>query len=478
MITKNLNVADIVKCTNGELILGNDKYICKNFVRDTREIEQEDVFIAIKGDNIDGNIFWEEALIKGAKVVIVDNIDFKGKNLSKYKDKVIIKVADTIKALQQIATKKREMYGKTFPVVAVTGSVGKTSTKDIIANVLSQKYKVLKTQGNYNNEIGVPLTILRLQDEDVAVVEMGMNHLGEISKLSKIAKPTISVVTNIGTSHIGNLGSRENILKAKLEILDGMEVPLVILNNDNDLLHKWYVENKNSISIKTFGMENKSDAYAQNVKLGENNSKFTCYLSGNEFEVKVPVGGFHFVLNSLCAALIGQTLQLNKEEIKLGIQGFELTKKRMEITTLKGNIKLINDSYNASYESMRVALEYLANMKKGRKIAVLGDMFELGEYSEKLHRDVGREVAKNNIDILLCCGENSKYIVEEAEKDGLSHKNIYYKNNSEEIENELKNILQPEDNVLIKASNGMKFYEIAEKLNQWEQSPLAEEVKN
>ena len=463
---KNLTVKDIIECTNGKLIIGDENIICKNFERDTRLIKQNDVFLAMKGEKFNGNLLWKEAFENGAKVAIVTEIDEKNTDFQNYKDKVIIKVEDQIVALRKIATKKRELYGNAFPVIAVTGSVGKTSTKDVIAGVLSQKYKVLKTKGNLNNDIGVPLTILSLQDEEVAVIEMGMNHFGEISRLSKITKPTMAVITNIGTSHIGNLGSRENILKAKLEIIDGMDEPYLIINNDNDLLHNWYEDNKEKMKIKTFGIENKSDVYATKIKLHEYNSEFNCNISNHEFEVKVPVPGEHFVLNSLCAAEIGNILKLSDKQIKEGIESFELTKKRMEITQLNNKIKIINDSYNASFESMKASIKYLSSMERGRKIAVLGDMFELGDFSEKLHRKVGEEVAKNNIDLLLCSGDNSKYIEEEAERCGMPKESIIYKNTLEELYNELKNILKENDNVLIKASNGMKFYTLAEKLIQ------------
>ena len=463
-MSKNLTVRDIVDCTNGKLIIGDDNIVCKNYERDSRIIKKDDVFLAIKGENFNGNLLWKEAFNNGARVAIVTELDELNEDFSIWKDKAIIKVKDQIIALRQIATKKRELYGEKFPVIAVTGSVGKTSTKDVIAGVLSEKYKVLKTQENLNNDIGVPLTVLRLQDEDVAVIEMGMNHFGEISRLSKIVKPNLAVITNIGTSHIGNLGSRENILKAKLEILDGMKVPYLIINKDNDLLHNWYENNKDNITIKTFGIESKADTFATNIELHEYNSDFICNYSDSHFNVRVPVPGRHFVLNSLCAALIGKILELTDAQIKIGIENFELTKKRMEITNLKNGVRIINDSYNASFESMKASIEYLSNMEKGRKIAVLGDMFELGSYSEELHRKVGKEVAKNNIDLLLCAGKNSEYLAEEAEKQGMAKEKIYYKNTIEEIYEVLKDILRDSDNVLIKASNGMKFYTIAEKL--------------
>ena len=463
---KYLTVKDIIKYTNGKLITGDENVICKTFERDTRKINKDDVFFAMKGKNFNGNLFWKEAFNNGAKVAILTEFNVEDENLSKYKDKVIIKVEDAIKALHQIAIKKRELYGETFPIIAVTGSVGKTSTKDVIAGVLSQKYKVLKTKENFNNDIGVPFTILGLQDEDVAVIELGMNHFGEISRLSKIVKPSIAVITNIGTSHIGNLGSRENILKAKLEILDGMKVPYLIINKDNNLLNDWYENNKDKILIKTFGIEKKADAFATNIELQEYNSDYICNFNDIHFKVKVPVPGEHFVLNSLCAALIGRILELTDAQIKDGIEKFELTKKRMEITNLKNGVKIINDSYNASFESMKASIEYLSNMEKGRKIAVLGDMFELGSYAEELHRKVGEEVVKNNIDLLLCAGNNSRYLVEEAKKHGMSKEKIYYKKTIEELYEVLKNILKESDNVLIKASNGMQFYTLAEKLTK------------
>lgn len=205
--------------------------------------------------------------------------------------------------------------------------MGKTSTKDIVANVVNKKYTTLKTLGNNNNNIGLPFTILKMQNEEAMVLEMGMNHFGEISLLTSIAKPTICIITNIGTSHIGNLGSRENILKAKLEILEGCENPVVIINNDNDLLHNWYEENKDKLNIKTYGIKEKSDLNAKNIKLESSNSKFDLKLNGKEETINVPVGGEHFILNSLCAAMVGKVLKIDNQKIKEGIESFELTKK-------------------------------------------------------------------------------------------------------------------------------------------------------
>ena len=455
-----MNVKDILNVTKGKLIIGNEKTECENFSKDTRTIQKGDIYIGIKGEKFDGSQFWKQALDNGADVAIIEKVEISEKEKEEYSNKTIIEVKDTLDALYKIAKYKRSLYN--IPVIAVTGSVGKTSTKDLIASVVNTKYKTLKTDGNNNNNIGLPLTILKLKDHEALVIEMGMNHFGEISLLTDIAKPTLAVITNIGTSHIGNLGSRENILKAKLEILEGMEIPRVIINNDNDLLHKWYEENKEKIEIHTFGIENQSDLNAENIELREDGSDFTAVSEREKIRLIVPVGGVHFVYNALCATEVGHILEIEDKKIKSGIANFELTKKRMDVRKLENGAVLINDSYNASYESMKASLEYLTNYHGKRKIAVLGDMFELGDYSKELHEKVGKEVAQKNVDILICAGDASKNIIKEAEK----NKNIktYFLNSNEEIVEKLKQELRNGDVVLVKASNGMKFFEICQKL--------------
>ena len=457
---KKITVQDIINITNGKLIIGDSNLICETFSKDSRNINPQDTYIGIKGEKFNGNLFWKQALESGATCVIVENIDFTQKDKEKFKNKTIIKVKNTLEALYEIAKFKRNLYN--IPVIAITGSVGKTSTKDIVANVVSKKYKTLKTIGNNNNNIGLPLTILKLKEHEALVVEMGMNHFGEISLLTNIAKPTLAVITNIGTSHIGNLGSRENILKAKLEILEGMKIPKIIINNDNDLLHNWYQENKGKFEIHTFGLENESEIEAKDIKMEEESSDFTAIADLEKIKIHVPVGGTHFVYNALCAMTVGKVLGISYEQIKQGIASFELTQKRMDMKKLDNGALIINDAYNASFESMKVSLEFLSKHTGKRKIAVLGDMFELGEYTEELHRKVGEEVVKNKIDILICAGENSKYIIDEVKK----HSNIktYFMNNNEEIVEKLNQELKKGDVVLVKASNGMKFFEICQKV--------------
>ena len=337
---------------------------------------------------------------------------------------------------------------------------GKTSTKDIIASVLEQKYKVLKTEGNMNNHIGLPLTLLKLQEHTAVVVEMGMNHFGEISLLTNIAKPTGCVITNIGTSHIGNLGSRENILKAKLEILEGLEENgFILINNDNDLLNNWAINN-NKYKIYTYGIENKSDYMANSINQTQDNSTFKIC----DTEIKVPIRGTHFIYNGICAFAIGDILGIEKEKIAEGISNFKLTSKRMEIETIKNSIKVINDSYNASYDSMKAALEVLKKTDAKRRIAVLGDMLELGEYSKELHEKVGKEVVKNKIDILITIGEYAKNIALVAKENKMD--NIYIYGNIEDGITCIKNIVTQGDLILLKASNSMNFSKILDELKK------------
>ena len=453
----NLKIKDILKCTGGKLIQGDENYECENFTNDTRKIEKGDTYIAIKGEKFDGNIFFEEAIEKGADTVILENKKIE----KKYENKNIIIVDDTKKALQQIATAKRNLY-KDLIVVGITGSVGKTSTKDMIYSVLSQKYKTLKTEGNFNNDIGLPLTILKLREHEVAVIEMGMNHKREISKLTKIAKPQLAVITNVGTAHIGNLGSRENILKAKLEILEGLQQGgTAVINNDNDLLHKWYLENK-QYQIVTYGINNDSSNMAENIEYNETGSKFV--LKPDNEKIDVPVGGEAFVYNSLAAISVGKLLNIPLTEIKEGIKKFELSKMRLDIQKTEQGYTIINDCYNANYDSMKSAIEYLKNIEGKRKIAVLGDMLELGEYSKELHEKVGLEVAKNKIDILITVGKEAENIARVAKDNGIEH--VYTFDNNNEATEKLKKIIAVDDVALIKASNSMNFKEIVASLLQ------------
>ena len=459
---KNITVEDIINVTKGSLVIGEMSTVCENFCIDTRKIQENDIHVGLINEGKNGGEYFEDAFAKGAIGCILQDIEITEEVKEKYKDKFIIKVDDTLKALQEIAEYKRKFYD--IPVIAITGSVGKTSTKDMVASVVSQKYKTLKTAGNYNNHIGVPLTILSLKDHEAVVVEMGMNHLGELSLLTNIAKPTIAVITNVGTAHIGILGSRENILKAKLEIIEGLqENGKLIINNDNDLLNKWNEEN-NIVDTVTFGIENESDFMAENIIDREDGSTYD--LKGENEEIEVPVGGRHFVLNSLCGIAVGKTLGISLDKIKEGIKNFELTKKRMDISKIEGNITIINDCYNANYDSMKAAIEYLGKIQNSRRIAVLGDMLELGDFSKELHEKVGIEVAKNNIDMLVVVGTEAKYIKSKAIEQGFESDKIIECDTNEDAVRKISNIMKENDYILFKASNGMHFDEIIDSLTK------------
>ncbi len=288
--------------------------------------------------------------------------------------------------------------------------------------------------------------------------------LGEIRTLTNIAKPTISVITNVGTSHIGNLGSRENILKAKLEILEGMKKDgTLVINNDNDMLNTWNKTN-NTYKVITFGIDNQSSINAKEVKLEEYSSKFEVSIDNDKLNVEVLIGGKHFVYNSLCAITVGKLLDISNKDILNGIKEFELTKNRMDIKKNANNVIIINDCYNANYDSMKVAIEYLSKINTKRKISVLGDMLELGNYSKNLHEKIGEEIVKNKIDILITVGEESKNIVNKAIELGMNKENICHFDTNEAAIKILKEILKPEDAVLIKASNAMHFNKIVEEI--------------
>ncbi len=427
---------------------------------DTRKINAGDCYVGIKGEKNDGNKFYMEAFLKGATIVILDDYTIN-KEDEKYLEengKSIVVVEDSIKALGELAKYKRSLFK--CPVVAVTGSAGKTSTKDIIYSVLKEKYNAHKTIGNQNNHLGLPLTVLALDEsKEVLVLEMGMNHAGEISYLTSIARPDVAVITNVGTAHIGNLGCRENILKAKLEILEGLSPEgTLIINNDNDLLHEWYLDNKDKYHILTIGINNPSDFQASNIFLEEDGSTFTC----NDFTYDVPVGGEHFIYNALEAIAVASIFDVDDKSIRKGILNFELSSNRMNIINEEArDITIIDDSYNANFDSMRYAIKYLSGLD-GRLIAVLGSMKELGDYTEDLHRKLGKIIVDEEIDILITVGDEAKFINDEAEKLGFNKDCSYHFSLNSEAIDCLNNILEKDDKVLIKASNSLNFKEIVD----------------
>lgn len=457
----NLTVRDIIKESNGKLIIGDENKECVDFCTDTRKIKNGDVYIGLKGEKFNGSDFYKQALELGASVCVLQDIEVDEDVKEKYNDRSIIIVEDTLNTLQKLAALKRSKYD--IPVIAITGSVGKTSTKDMIASVVSQKYDVLKTEGNFNNHIGLPLTILRLKDHNAMVVEMGMSNLGEISLLTNIAKPTVAVITNVGTAHIGNLGSRENILKAKLEILEGLENNgTLIINNDNDMLNMWNEKNK-EYNVLDFGIENDSDILARDIIISPDSITYKVVYNNKEQIVEVPIVSKPFIYNSLSAICVGKILNIDINKITKGIREFKLTKNRMEIETIN-SITIVNDCYNANFDSMKASIESLSKMNGTRKIAILGDMLELGDFSKKLHSDIGLEICKNNIDILVTVGDESKNIASTAIDNGMRKEAVYTFETNMDVINFINSIKKAGDIILIKASNGMHFLEIVNSL--------------
>lgn len=443
-------VKDIINICNAKLLQGDINLEIINFCNDTRVLKENDCYVAIKGEVFDGNIFYEEAINKGANICILET---KPKDIEKYNNITFLLVEDSVKCLQDLARYKISNFnGK---VIAITGSVGKTSTKDMVYSVVNTKYKTLRNIGNLNNHLGLPMTILSHKDEEVMVLEMGMNQFGEISLLTNIAKPDIAIITNIGTAHIGNLGSRENILKAKLEILEGLkENGKLIINNDNDLLHKYYEENKKDFIISC-GIDNESNYLATNIEYSEIGSKFNIL----DKEIKVNVPSNVFIYNALIAYAVGIELNIPFEKIKEGIENFSLTKNRMSINTNKKGTVIIDDTYNASFDSIKAALNTLGSRKEKRKIAVLGDILELGEFSESIHRSLAKEVIDNNVDILVLVGNDIKYLLEEITN--LEYKgDIYMYQKSEDTFELLDEILEKDDVVLLKASNSINLTKV------------------
>jgi UDP-N-acetylmuramoyl-tripeptide--D-alanyl-D-alanine ligase len=440
----------------GEILVNSELALYNNISIDTRVIKENDIFIAIQGENFNGNDFALQASTKGAAICIIDEIKFDKMMLNK--KTTIIKVADTKKALLKLAG----FYLKklNIKVVGITGSTGKTSTKDLVAAVLGEKFKVFKTIGNFNNEIGMPLMIFKLDKSyDVAVLEMGMSNFLEIHNLCEVAKPNIAIITNIGMSHIENLKTRENILKAKMEITDYFSGDnVLIINSDNDLLENIVAPNYKL--IKT-GIDSKADFKASNLKLDENKIRFNLSENGklaeNIIEVNIPVR--HNILNSMLAVACAREMGMSYDEIVLGFKKLEVTSMRLDI--IKGEMfTVINDAYNASPDSMIAAIDVLCNIGGNSKIAILGTMKELGDSAYNAHKQVAQYAKHKIIDLLITLGEFN-----EAYKEGFNDINKYrsFKTYAEAILF-ISEIIQPNDVVLVKASRYMKIESIVSEL--------------
>lgn len=418
---------------------------------DSRKVEEGFLFVPIKGARVDGHSFIPQVMESGALCSLSEH-ELEGATHP------YIVVPSSEQALKDLAEHYRKALG--IKVVGITGSVGKTSTKEMIGSVLSQKYNVLKTAGNFNNEIGLPLTIFNIRDHhEVAVLEMGISDFGEMSRLAQMAQPDICVITNIGLCHLENLIDRDGVLKAKTEMFEYRQPNAkIVLNGDDDKLIT--VKNSEDKAPLYFGLSTDMDAYADNIhSLSLKGTSCTLHLGDNAIDVIIPIPGHHMVYNALAGALVGRELGLTSEEIKAGIEALVPVSGRNNMISTD-SLLIIDDCYNANPVSMKASVDVLATADT-RKVAILGDMFELGENENELHRGVGVHAAEKEIDVLICIGALSKNIAEGAAN---SNTAVHHFETKADFLNVVETLIKKDDCILVKASHGMEFPEIVEKL--------------
>lgn len=452
---KYLSLQNIVNACGGTWH-GDDALLSKEIAGvaiDSRKIEKDFLFVPIKGARVDGHTFIPSVMEQGALVTLsehdLDDVTYP-----------YIQVESSETALRQIAAFYRNALD--IKVVGITGSVGKTSTKETVASVLSQKYRVLKTEGNYNSEIGLPLTVFNIREEhQIAVLEMGVDHFGDMHRLAEVSQPDVCIITNIGLAHLEAFGTREGTLKAKTEVFDHLKQnATVILNGDDDKLCT--VSSVQGKSPVFFGLADSNAAYADQIQdLGLRGSKCRLHLSIGEIDVHIPVPGTHMIYNALAGACAGIALGLSLEEIKTGIESMKTIAGRLNLIDTD-SLLIIDDCYNANPVSMKGALDVLAT-SSDRKVALMGDMFELGDNELELHYNVGVHAAQKEIDIICCVGSLSKETYRGANAVA-KHSQVLYFETKEDLMKELPSILHKGDTVLVKASNGMRFAELVTNL--------------
>jgi len=464
---RNMNIQTIAEAVGGKLVNTGRSDLAKEatcVVIDSRLIEEGGIFIATRGERVDGHSFINQVFDAGALAVICEKVpsDAKGP---------CIVVEDSFIAIKMLAAYYRNQLS--LKIVGIVGSVGKTSTKELVASVLSAHFEVSRTEGNFNNEIGVPLTIFKIRDaHEVAVVEMGISDFGEMDRLGAIVRPDMVLFTNIGPCHLENLGDLDGVLKAKTEIIAHMSpTGAIVVNGQDEKLALIDEKMAGSRRIIRYGKESKrDDVYASNIEnLGLDGSKFTAnFPDGSHYEMTVPLPGYHMVDNAIAAAAVGFLMGENLEEIRRGMSNVEQLTGRGHIIHNEKYI-IVDDCYNANPKSMCAAIDMLG-YALGRKVAILGDMFELGEESDKLHGTVGDYAAAHGVDSLIFVGASAKFMYERARV----HEDIeirYYPNRElllAALSDETKQILKPGDTILVKASHGMGFSEVVDFLNKAE----------
>jgi UDP-N-acetylmuramoyl-tripeptide--D-alanyl-D-alanine ligase len=424
-------------------------------VRDDRDVTAGSLFVCIRGERVDGHDFAARAFESGAACCLCQRTPPNAE------EKPHILVASTLDALRDLGEYYRKLLD--IPVVGVTGSVGKTTAKEMIAAALSTRYNVLKTPENLNNEIGVPLTLLSIQEEhEVAVIEMGISDFGEMRRIARMVRPDICVITAIGHSHLENLGNLEGVLRAKAEVFEYMTPKgLAVLNGDDGLLAQY----DPGVPVVTFGTgENcafRAESVRQRMEGAEPAVEFTVTHGDARFDAQVRAFGTHLVLGALAAAAVGHALNVPDDEIARGLLDFTPVGRRARVAHT-GYITIIDDCYNANPSSMRAAISSLSTLE-GRKVALLGDMFELGEESDNLHREIGEFAARCGIDCLICCGQKAECIYKGLISTGAEIEAWHFPLKGALL-NVLPSLIREGDNVLVKASHGMHFEELAQAL--------------
>lgn len=448
---KELSLNQIARWCGAALSQSYESVMIRGVTADSRTVKPGDLFIALKGERVDGHDYVRQAAEKGAAAALVMQ--------QCEADIPCLHVENTLRAYGDLAAGYRKLLG--VKVIGITGSVGKTTTKELTACALETTFKTAKSEANHNNNLGLPMSIMNLEEgTQVAVLEMGMNHFGEMAYLTSIAKPDIAVITNIGTMHIEHLGSREGILQAKLEILLGVpDAGVGVFNGDEPLL--WNIRDDGGHTKYYYGIENPlCDVLAEDIQEMEDGMRFRVVGFGQSFELFVPAVGRHMVYNALAAVTAAMLLKTKPEKMQAQLAGFRNTGMRQKITK-HGNLTIIEDCYNAGPESTEVALGVLENQKGGRKIAILGDMLELGNRSSAEHYRIGR-LAASKVDMLLTYGKNSARTITGAITGGMSTKNAEHFDTHEELARVLRMRVQDGDVLLFKGSRGMKMEHVLE----------------
>ena len=448
---KELTLKKIAEVVNGKLVCTKDLQdrTIEGVAIDSRLVEKDYLFVCIKGERVDGHDFIGDVASKGAICAFCE------KEIPDCPIPYIITDSST-ESLRMLATYYRSILD--VKIVGISGSVGKTSTKEFIASVLQQKFNVLKTAGNYNNEIGLPLTIMKIKEShDIAVLEMGISDFNEMNVLSKIAKPDVCVLTNIGPCHLEALGDLDGVLKAKTEMFNySAKDAFVVLNGDDEKLMT--IDDVNGVKPVFYGKNtNNSIYFTQLCNKGIDGCEFTLIENDKEISLSTPIPGEHMVLNALAAYAVGKHFGLNDDEIRTGLASMKTVSGRVNVIKLK-DYTIIDDSYNANPVSMKASIDVLSK-ENDRKLAILGDMFELGRNEVEMHREVGKYISDKKIDVLITIGNLSKNIGENAMENGFSGK-IYTFDTVDSFINEYKNIVESNDVILLKASHSMNFSKI------------------